>query len=187
MVSQFQSRVPFHSHSLHVSLNRAGAPPTSISESRWKPFEDFQEDSYETNVRLHPQSPDDPIIRSEEETHENVSILSLDARATNRFPFVQNDLCFFVRAQTFCRNEEVSVGSGEARIEIRCLRRMKRNEWTSESYGQCRPLRGTTTKRADLGVRWHHHWLANRRLPSQGIMGYARRRQRANAWCNITS
>lgn len=28
-------------------------------------------------------------------------------------------------------------------------------------------------RRADLGVRWHHHWPANGRFPSQGIMGYA--------------
>lgn len=28
-------------------------------------------------------------------------------------------------------------------------------------------------RRADLGVRWHHHWPDNGRFPSQGIMGYA--------------
>lgn len=64
---------------------------------------------------------------------------------------IDETLPFVVRLPSLGRNET----SGRTKAAV--------------SAGLCAVPR----RRADLGVRWHHHWPANGRFPSQGIMGYA--------------
>ena len=102
---------------------------------------------------------------------------SLDTRAANRFPFAWNHFGFSSSSKLW--TIIFRYFSFETRKESRGLKFGVYGGWIERANE--RKLRSVPAsaryhdEEPDLGVRWHHHWLANRRLPSQGIMGYARR------------